>query len=482
MPSIATDVRGLETAWPRRMLRALAVFSFLLVLALLAAGIVLTHEQSKRELLANLKARSVTTADFAATEFSEQALRERHTAARFLSGNRRLGPEFRRVLSTFDGTAGALLDSSGRVLEIAPADNAVLGTIVTARYAHLRRAEQGHDAVSAVVRSVVRDEPVVAVAVPFATPQGRRVFSAAYPVAGSVLANLVAHTISYPQHAVLLIDTSGAIAAASPRTTAPTLAGAHPALSAAVARASHGPVDIAGVHSTFVVTSIPGTPLRVVIAVPNSRLFMTTGGWALWLPWLVFALITVLGSVVLALLSRSLAAHSRLQVLTTQLAQAARTDPGTGLPNRRSLEERLAQASAYANRYQEPLSVLAIDLDEFKHINDRYGHAVGDEVLNGIAECMRIVFRGSDIFGRWGGDEFLAVLPGTGPEALLAGERLCAEVARLDMSEWGVSERIAVSVGCAAASNVSPRDLLLAADDSLYQAKREGRGRVAIAH
>jgi diguanylate cyclase (GGDEF)-like protein len=462
-------------------LRSLAVASFLVVLGMLAAGIQLTHEQARHQTLANLKARSETTAQFASTLLSEQAVREGETAERFLSGRARLEPEFDRVVATFGSGAGVLLDGSGRLLEVVPSAPALIGQRIAPRYAHLTRAEEGHVAVSGVVRSAALSKPVVAVAVPFSTPQGRRVFSVAYPVAGSVLAALVDHTIAYPQHLVALVDASGAIAAESPRTTATALAQADPRLASAARRSTHGSLDIAGTRSTFVVTPVPGTPWRLVIAVPNSRLYMTSSGWAQWLPWIVFALIAALGSVVLVLLSRALASRSRLQTLSAQLAQVARTDSVTGLANRRSLEERLAQASAYANRYEEPLSALAIDLDEFKQINDRYGHAAGDEVLRAIAGCMNNVFRGSDVFGRWGGDEFLAILPGAGEDAVLAGERLCAEVRAIDVARFGISEPLSVSVGCASARHVTPRYLLIAADELLYAAKRKGRGRVAVA-
>lgn len=475
---IAPARRG---ARPRKLLLALALAAFVVVLAMLAAGIELTHEQSRRGTLANLKARGATTAEFASTLLSEQAVREGATAERFLTGRDHLGPEFERVLATFGSGVGGLLDSSGRLLQIAPAAPALLGQRIAPRYAHLTRAEEGHPAISGVVRSAALGQRVVAVAVPFSTPAGRRVFSVAYPVAGGVLTALVGHTIPYAEHVVALIDASGAIAAASPNTGAATLAQADPSLARAAAHSAHGSTDVAGVRSTFVVAPVPGTPWHLVIAVPDARLFMTTSGWALWLPWIVFALIAALGSVVLVLLSRALAARERLQALSTQLAQAARTDPVTGLANRRALEERLEQASAYANRYDEPLSALVIDLDEFKQINDSYGHAAGDEVLRAIAGCMNSVFRGSDVFGRWGGDEFLAILPGTGEDALLAGERMCAEVRALDVSQYGIAEQLSVSVGCASRRNAAPHDLLIEADRSLYTAKRGGRGRVAVA-
>ena len=241
-------------------------------------------------------------------------------------------------------------------------------------------------------------------------------------------------------------------------------------------------MTIAGMRSTFVVAPVAGTPWRLVMASPDSKLFASIGGWAKWLPWIVVALVAVLGLVVLGLLLRSNAERVRLAALSRKLAEAASTDTLTGLANRRALQARLAQASAFASRYGEELSVLMIDLDHFKRINDTYGHDAGDIVLVAVAETMRQVFRDSDIFGRWGGDEFLAVLPNTDAEgALDAGMRLCERVRATDIAEYDLLEPITLSVGCTSAIGGEPHDLIRQADNSLFEAKRAGRSRVGVA-
>jgi diguanylate cyclase (GGDEF)-like protein len=296
-----------------------------------------------------------------------------------------------------------------------------------------------------------------------------------------VLPVLVAHIISYKQHHVMLVDASGKLIAASPSTTSASLSAADPALARAVAGASHGALEIAGSPSTFVVTPVGGTTWRLVIAVPNSKLFASISGWPQWLPWIVFLLVAILALIVLNLFIRSHVERVRLATLSKELAQAARTDTVTALPNRRSLQERLTQASAFANRYDHVLSALVIDLDHFKQVNDSHGHEIGDEVLRAVADCMRAVFRESDIFGRWGGDEFLAVLPATDSDgARGAGQRLCERVASIDFSQYGLSEQITLSVGCASASGAAPNDLVNMADDSLFRAKRAGRSQVIV--
>jgi diguanylate cyclase (GGDEF)-like protein len=459
---------------------ALAALALALVLGLIAFGIVLTHDQSKGQLEKNFKARGVTSAQFVSSYLAQQADREALTAKRFLAGRRALRAEFSRTVSTFGSDAAVLLDHSGRVLAVAPTAPALLGSRIATRYPHLSAAESGHVAVSGVVRSAAQGRPVVAIAVPYGTREGRRVLSVAYPVASSVLSTFVEHTIATKPHLVLLIDATGKVVADSPDMAGGTLRERAPALASALARRSHGSVRLAGVASTFVSAPVVGTTWRLLIAVPNEKLFVSIVGPAQWLPWVVFAVIAMLALAVLGFYSRSIVAHDRLKALSHELAAAARSDALTGLANRRSLEERMGEAWAYANRHQELLSALMIDFDHFKQINDSCGHAAGDELLRAVADCMRSVFRGSDIFGRWGGDEFLAILVSTDPDgARVAAERLCDEVEAIEVAGYGLSKPLTISIGCASGLGTPPQELIREADELLYQAKREGRSRVA---
>jgi diguanylate cyclase (GGDEF)-like protein len=465
----------------RRRPVMLATLAIVVALGTMSIGIILSHDQSKNQIVASLGARSATSAEFVSTFLTQQATRQTQTAERFLASPQASGSTFRLIITSLGSNTAVLLDRFGRLLRVAPSDPAILGSDIAPRYSHLTAAEAGRVAVSGVVPSAARGKPVVAVAVPYRTPQGRRVLSVAYPVTGSVLSILVEHTIAYKQHHVMLVDASGKLIAASPSTSSPSLAAADPVLARAVAHASRGEVEIAGTPSTFVVAPVMGTSWRLVIAVPNYKLFASISGWQQWLPWIVFVLVAILALIVLVLFIRSHVERVRLARLSTELDQAARTDMVTALANRRSLQERLAQASAYANRYGEVLSALVIDLDHFKQVNDSYGHETGDEILCAVADCMREVFRESDIFGRWGGDEFLAILPATGSEgARGAGQRLCESVAAIDFTRYGLAEQITLSVGCASAIGAAPNDLVNQADNSLFHAKRAGRSRVIV--
>jgi two-component system cell cycle response regulator len=156
------------------------------------------------------------------------------------------------------------------------------------------------------------------------------------------------------------------------------------------------------------------------------------------------------------------------------------TDPLTGLFNRRFFLERLDEEVERATRYSRPLSLIMADLDHFKTINDTFGHARGDEVLTAISRVLRGLIRSVDILVRFGGDEFIVLLPET-PMAAAAG---MAERGRrtVDALEWndklfagGEHVSVSMSFGVAAFSaGLAGEKLILAADKALYQAKREG--------
>jgi diguanylate cyclase (GGDEF)-like protein len=161
--------------------------------------------------------------------------------------------------------------------------------------------------------------------------------------------------------------------------------------------------------------------------------------------------------------------------------QQALVDSLTGLANRRHLEETLRAAIARAVRFDDTVCLVLVDLDDFKGVNDRYGHAAGDEVLKQFAAALDETMREGDLAGRWGGEEFALVLDGTDLEG---GMRL-AERARAAVAERalrlpdGTEVGVTASFGVAAFPDVPERDdLLEAADAALYDAKRAGKNRV----
>jgi diguanylate cyclase (GGDEF)-like protein/PAS domain S-box-containing protein len=183
-------------------------------------------------------------------------------------------------------------------------------------------------------------------------------------------------------------------------------------------------------------------------------------------------------------------ANQRLQaqlheitVLQEQLREHATRDPLTGLFNRRYMEDSLTREVAEATRARRPLSVLIVDVDLFKQVNDTYGHLAGDRLLQALAELLTADTRGGDIVSRYGGEEFVVILPGaTAATAAKRAEGWRAEFASLKVRYQGTAMQGTLSIGIAAFSEHghTPEELLHAADRALYQAKATGRDRVVV--
>lgn len=173
-----------------------------------------------------------------------------------------------------------------------------------------------------------------------------------------------------------------------------------------------------------------------------------------------------------------------IQSLQDQLTEQANRDPLTGLYNRRYLTTALQRETDACAREGATLALLLIDLDLFKQINDRHGHAAGDDVLCQISALLLQSMRPSDICCRYGGEEFLLVLPGMGLQtAVERAQALRQQVAERRWLAEGQPIGVTLSVGVACAHNarVAPAALIDLADRALYQAKAEGRNRVCMA-
>jgi diguanylate cyclase (GGDEF)-like protein len=175
-------------------------------------------------------------------------------------------------------------------------------------------------------------------------------------------------------------------------------------------------------------------------------------------------------------------AHTELEKRAEQLARAAATDPLTGVANRREFIGRFNDYWNDALRRRSELSLVLIDADNFKRINDVYGHAVGDVALCALAHTLQATLRQGTLLARWGGEEFIVVLPGAGDDAAAAlGDRLrhaVAAIAREDLPP------LTISIGIASLGGRSlerPEQLFDEADAALYEAKAGGRNRVCIA-
>jgi diguanylate cyclase (GGDEF)-like protein len=158
---------------------------------------------------------------------------------------------------------------------------------------------------------------------------------------------------------------------------------------------------------------------------------------------------------------------------------AATTDPLTSVLNRRGFFDTAAVLLSRSLRRRASVSVLAFDLDRFKSINDDYGHAMGDAVLQLFAKVLQQTLRASDVIGRLGGEEFIALLPATLAEATIAAERVRTALAAQYIVQAGREITATVSIGVACGPPSTAIDVLIArADAALYHAKTSGRNRV----
>jgi len=170
------------------------------------------------------------------------------------------------------------------------------------------------------------------------------------------------------------------------------------------------------------------------------------------------------------------------QRLRHDLHQQARLDVLTQRPNRLFMQEKMV-ATFHA---RQPFSVLIIDIDHFKHVNDSYGHAAGDAALRQVAERLSTALRPEDVLGRWGGEEFIVLLPGAAEQhAIQVAERLRLTCAAAPFSLAGHQSHITVSIGIAIATSwpqvLSLETLLSTADKALYTAKENGRNQIQLA-
>lgn len=176
-----------------------------------------------------------------------------------------------------------------------------------------------------------------------------------------------------------------------------------------------------------------------------------------------------------ALIQASLLAHIRDEAIT---------DPLTGAYNRRGWSDLGHREVARVHRFRHPMSLIMLDIDHFKDINDTYGHTVGDKVLRNLARTLGECLREIDILGRYGGEEFIVLVPETGRESATSlAERLRKTIAEAPMSTDGDELRITISLGVATLipdETTSFEELAEKADRALYQAKRTGRNRVVV--
>ncbi len=240
---------------------------------------------------------------------------------------------------------------------------------------------------------------------------------------------------------------------------------------------SVSPLD--GVRRIYTFMRVPGTHLIAAVAPAEQDVLAAWSDRSL-----VIGLLTFFFGAGFVAISWLLAISLRARAIAQKkLQRLAGTDSLTGLSNRRAIDRRLDDEWRRARRTNQPLSALFVDVDHFKLYNDTYGHAMGDDALIAVADCIQhSIKRPGDITARYGGEEFVIVLAGAAAAGASAfAERLRAEVERLAIAHSGSPNGIlTVSIGCATTLPSQDTDalkLLNHADAALYRAKRAGRNR-----
>lgn len=189
-----------------------------------------------------------------------------------------------------------------------------------------------------------------------------------------------------------------------------------------------------------------------------------------------------LGAMQLELEAANRDLESKVEARTRELERLASKDPLTGLSNRRELMEVMRRSLAQAQRYDQDLVALMLDIDDFKQLNDQYGHQGGDAVLVAIADLFRDESRASDVVGRYGGEEFMVLMPQTSPaEGQRFAERLLAALRATDVKLNGDNKSVTCSIGIAVARPEDRVDDLIGrADEAMYRAKAQGKDRAVL--
>lgn len=421
--------RRTKARWGLGSVTALFVVAWLAVMGIAGWALDTSQDASRRQVAARVDARTRYAASFVSIYASDLLTRERAAAQSLLAGPRVSPAELRQVASALGLSDPVLTGSHGQSVQPGRVSLAQLHGV-----------------------------PAIRFAVGFEAAAGPRVFSGAYAMGQTVLPTVVNHLLAMSGWRAELIDAHGGRLVSSRM-------GGHTG-------------ELVGFTA-----SVARTSWRIDVTVPADQLYGFLNGAGRWLAWLALAGLTVAGLAIITLIASLARRRTQLTALNAELARLAAVDPLTGLRNRRAIEEFLHDALSAARRHELSLSLLVLDVDHFKSINDRLGHRTGDAVLAHTARVLNGALRAEDAIGRWGGEEFLIVLTGTDEEgALRATDRLRAALVA-DQPDEARAHGLAVKVtiGMAEWHGEGMDDLVTRADRALYVGKAAGRDTVEVA-
>ncbi|WP_411277151.1 diguanylate cyclase, partial [Gaiella sp.] len=359
--------RHLRRAYRSELTRVWLPAVCLLSLLIGGMSVLLLHsqEQSRVELERRFALRAALQSSFVAAYVADIHKREVAQAAELLAGRDTSTTRLARASGVFGSSAAVLLDAQGRALSVLPAKPELIGKRLDVKYAHLRAAVAGASAVSGVVPSAARSEPIVAFAVPFHSRFGRRVFSVGVPISGGPLRQFLGSGLPFKGGRAYLIDADGRLIVAG-GSAEQVLALPPETLG------TSGNVAVNGTQYRFDSEAVRGTPWRLLTLAPSSQLLAPLSGPKKWIPWVVLLAFVLAAAAALWLLGKLIRRNA-------ELSHLAAHDSLTGAVNRPALELAFDRLALEGRRSNSATGVLAIDLDHFKDVNDLHGHAVGDE-------------------------------------------------------------------------------------------------------
>jgi diguanylate cyclase (GGDEF)-like protein len=335
--------------------------------------------------------------------------------------------------------------------------------------------------ISNVVPSAARGLPIAAVAIPYRAHGQRRVFSGAFEVSRTPLSAYMRSVSLGKNHRVFIIDAEGSIVAGSRPGSSGPMSLTDASLAGVTARPGDQRMETSD-GQLVVVTGVANTPWRVVMAVPSRSLFEPVDGANRWLPWLVLLGIAILGFICVAMGSVMMARRRALDEVNAELERVSRTDDMTNLTNRRGIEETVGPSFAAAVRGNRPFSILMLDIDLLRSVNDSFGRRSGDQILIQASKRIATEMRASDMLGRWGGEEFIVVLIDTDLYAANeSAERLRELIGSQPFDTDAGMIEVSVSIGVATRDQDTFSSLVERAEDALLRAKRAGRDLVLTA-
>lgn len=456
--------------WPARIAAAVLM---LVVLGTMGFAQLNSENKSREGLEGRFKVRASTASSFLDSYVQNTLLREQELAKARLGDPVVTHEQFLDFLDNFGFGPAILTDSTGRLLDVAPYKEELIGKQQTTEYTHIQKAVSGELNVSNVVPSAALRFPIVAFAVPFETQAGTRVISGAFDLTTQPLGIFLKNAVPFPHSGAYLIDENNELIASSDGATG-NFSGVNSKFADLKSGKTSGHFDAKdGQASFFAAEPVKGTPWRVVLTVRTSTLFEPVSGSKRVVPWIFLGCFAAVAVALITMLVRGRERRLRLQ-------NVALIDLLTGIYNPRGIKSHLTRLVSAARRHENDLTMFKIDIDDFQNFNSKFGHGVGDEILQKVAGEIQKRLRTEDIVGRCGGEEFAVILPDTD----VSGANIVAERIRRGVEEDiraadDDNAKVTVSIGITSYQKEDSAELISTrAELALEQAKTSGKNKV----